>query len=143
MFHFSFHSDGVSKLRSETGQDPIIGSLPVCTTAQFTGTAPTYKTGDVVDIQLTGANDTKIEVSGLTNVTAAGVLPSPSEPDTRFINSRGGEYFFVPSISTLKAGLALWFLRNRNGKTPPAFRNWHTDGPLTGMSCLLIQTTVA
>lgn len=92
-----------SNLRFKPGQDPIIGSLPMCTTAQFTGTAPSYKTGDVVDIQLTGVNDTKIEVSGLVNVTAAGTLPSPSEPDTRFINSRGGEYFFVPSISTLKS----------------------------------------
>jgi hypothetical protein len=90
-----------------SGQDPIIGGPPPIGSpgaprgAKFE-TAASYANGDQVDLRLTGADGNNIEVSGFAKVTANGAAPPPGDPNPYFVTSRGGEYFFVPSVSTLK-----------------------------------------
>lgn len=92
-----------SLVPQKKGQDPILGSPPVYTPAQIQGTSPSVKSGDRVDLQLTGKDGTTFEVSGFAKVTPKGAAPPPGEPNPFFVTSRGGEYFFVPSVSTLKS----------------------------------------
>lgn len=73
------------------------------TQAEFDGTAPSLQSGDEVNLQLTGANGTTVELSGFAKVATTGAAPPPGEPNPFFVTSRGGEYFFVPSVSTLKS----------------------------------------
>jgi hypothetical protein len=101
---FKLCSDETSYLL--LGQDPIIGGPPAQgssnqpTPAKFLGQI-TLTNGDQVDLRLVGANDRNIAVSGFAKVTDQGAQPPPGEPNPFFVTSRGGEYFFVPSISTL------------------------------------------
>lgn len=102
-------SDVTTRIRDFlSGQDPIIGGPPpegspgVPRQAQYIGGAPTLTSGDQVDIRLTGGDGSNIAVSGFTKVTVPGTEPPPGEPNPFFVTSRGGEYFFVPSVSTLK-----------------------------------------
>ena len=91
-----------------SGQDPIIGGPPPRGSpaeprgAKFDDAAASYANGDQVDLRLTGADGNNIEVSGFAKVSDKGALPPPGEPNPYFVTSRGGEYFFVPSISALK-----------------------------------------
>lgn len=43
-----------------------------------------------------------ISVVGFANVSKQGAVDPPGVPQGFFVTSRGGEYFFVPSIKTLK-----------------------------------------
>jgi len=92
-----------------SGQDPIIGGPPpekspgVPKQAQFVGPAASYSDGDQVDIRLVGGDGKNIEVTGFAKVRPTGAAPPPGEPNPFFVTSRGGEYFFVPSVSTLKS----------------------------------------
>ncbi|KAG1808030.1 uncharacterized protein BJ212DRAFT_717510 [Suillus subaureus] len=85
------------------GQDPVLGSPPAYTTAEIKGKSPSVKSGDKINLQLAGADGATFEVSGFARVTPKGAAPPPSEPNPFFVTSRGGEYFFVPSVSTLKS----------------------------------------
>jgi hypothetical protein len=60
------------------------------------------KPGDAITVFIQGKNEEQLEVSGFALPSYPGVQPPPGVPQEFFINSRGGEYFFVPSISTLK-----------------------------------------
>ncbi|KAG1840181.1 hypothetical protein DFJ58DRAFT_667317 [Suillus subalutaceus] len=92
-----------SLVPQKKGQDPVIGSPPVYTPAQLEGPSPLVNSGDKVDLQLAGADGATFEVCGFAKVTPEGVIPPPGEPNPFFIAARGGEYFFVPSVSTLKS----------------------------------------
>ncbi|KAG1860920.1 hypothetical protein F4604DRAFT_1588240 [Suillus subluteus] len=92
-----------SLVPQKKGQDPVIGSPPVYTLAQLEGASPPVNSGDKVDLQLAGADGATFEVCGFAKVTPEGVIPPPGEPNPFFIAARGGEYFFVPSVSTLKS----------------------------------------
>ena len=52
----------------------------------------------------------KISVTGFAGVKAAGAVDPPGVPQEFFVTSHGGEYFFVPPISTLK----MWAAGARN-----------------------------
>ncbi|KAG1849193.1 hypothetical protein F4604DRAFT_94485 [Suillus subluteus] len=92
-----------SLVPQKKGQDPVLGSPPVYTPAQIEGTSPSVQSGDRVNLQLTGGDGTTFQVSGFAEVTVKGAAPPPGEPNPFFVTSRGGEYFFVPSVSTLKS----------------------------------------
>ncbi|KAI3611319.1 hypothetical protein WG66_002137 [Moniliophthora roreri] len=79
------------------GQDPIIGGpKPVSGT---TGTTDLSKEGEVT-LQLINNNDEKYEVAGI----AKKVVQSATSFEQKFfVTSRGGDYYFVPSISTVKS----------------------------------------
>jgi len=65
----------------------------------------TYGDADIpgegkVTLGLVSKNSTKYEVTGFAKAVDTSVTAYTQD---FFVNSRGGEYFFVPSISTLKA----------------------------------------
>jgi hypothetical protein len=70
--------------------------------AKSVETAASYANGDQVDLRLTGVDGNNIEVSDFAKVRANGAAPPPGDPIPFFVVARGGEYFFVPSVSTLK-----------------------------------------
>ncbi|KAK7463479.1 hypothetical protein VKT23_006828 [Stygiomarasmius scandens] len=79
------------------GQDPIIGGpKPVTGT---TGTTDISQDGEVT-LNLVNKNGEKYEVAGV----AKKVVQSATSFDQKFfVTSRGGDYYFVPSISTVKS----------------------------------------
>jgi len=88
------------------GQDPILGSNPPTGSAGQQRPAKleqsySYNTGDQVDILLTDDKNNQYEVSGFLKVNTPGAQPPPGADNPFFVTSKGGEYFFVPSISTL------------------------------------------
>lgn len=101
-----------SLVPTKHGQDPIIGGPPPDGSSRAPRRAnlidgpPNYSDGDQVDLRLTNRAGSSIDISGFAKVTAQGAQPPPGEPNPYFVTSRGGEYFFVPSISTLKSWAA-------------------------------------
>ncbi|ESK95378.1 hypothetical protein Moror_3816 [Moniliophthora roreri MCA 2997] len=79
------------------GQDPILGGpKPVTGT---TGTTDITKDGEVI-LDLVNNSGEKYEVAGI----AKKVVPSATSYVQKFfVTSRGGDYYFVPSISTVKS----------------------------------------
>ena len=112
------------------GQDPLIGSLPsnkssavVNEVAFVRAPRVAPKSGDKVNLVMNLNND-RLEVSGFAKVKNQTAADPPGVPQRFFVTSHGGEYFFVPPISTVKA----WALvdRLRVGQTcsraAPTFR---------------------
>ncbi|KAJ6470967.1 hypothetical protein C8R45DRAFT_836782 [Mycena sanguinolenta] len=109
------------------GQDPLIGSLPSnkssaavneVTFVRAPRVAP--KSGDKVNLVMNLNND-RIEVSGFAKVRNRTTADPPGVPQDFFVTSHGGEYFFVPPISTVKA----WAVANTrvgNSRAAPTFR---------------------
>ena len=96
-------------LPSVSGQDPIIGGPPppqsssAYTEVQFVGPpAALPKSGDLVNWQLQSKDGARISVTGFAGVQPSGAADPPGVPQEFFVTSHGGEYFFVPSIRTLK-----------------------------------------
>jgi hypothetical protein len=85
-----------------TGQDPIIGGPPKAVQASAETPIPAVESGDAITVMVQGKDEQQLEVSGFALPSYAGAQPPPGVPQEFFVNSRGGEYFFVPSISTLK-----------------------------------------
>ncbi|QRV97759.1 Dyp-type peroxidase family [Ceratobasidium sp. AG-Ba] len=92
------------------GQDPIIGGPPARDSDQaprevkvVDGYHAKFHDDTHVNLRLVDADGSKVEVSGLAKVTQSGAQPPPGADNPFWVTSRGGEYFFVPSISTLRA----------------------------------------
>ena len=69
----------------------------------YVGTPRTEpQSGDQVNLVL-NHNGSNISISGFARVKKQGAVDPPGVPQQFFVTSRGGEYFFVPPISTLKA----------------------------------------
>lgn len=85
-----------------SGQDPILGAPSEAKVIPLGGTAASFTNGGQVDLKLTGKDGKTIELSGFPKVTVTSAVPPPGEDNPFFVTSRGGEYFFVPSVSTLK-----------------------------------------
>ncbi|KAF8748934.1 hypothetical protein RHS01_10447 [Rhizoctonia solani] len=92
------------------GQDPIIGGPPAKNSSGVERQAdldqePTkpFKDGDQVDIKLQVPGDTlnTYRVNGHVQVKPLTQKAPPGADNPFFVTSRGGEYFFVPSISTI------------------------------------------
>ncbi|KAJ7057445.1 hypothetical protein C8F01DRAFT_1256708 [Mycena amicta] len=91
------------------GQDPIIGGPPAENSSaavsqvaylRTPGVAP--RSGDQVNFTV-DLNDSTVHVTGFAKVKAQGATVPPGVSQDFFVTSHGGEYFFVPSISTLTA----------------------------------------
>ncbi|KDR79158.1 hypothetical protein GALMADRAFT_208622 [Galerina marginata CBS 339.88] len=79
------------------GQDPIIGGPK--TVSGTTGTTDLSSEGEVT-LRLVTSQGDKYEVAGV----AKKVVDSATSYEQKFfVTSRGGEYYFVPSISTVKS----------------------------------------
>ncbi|KAA1475658.1 Dyp-type peroxidase [Dentipellis sp. KUC8613] len=79
------------------GQDPIIGSpQPATIRAHAMGTVPSR--GEVT-VRVKDQYGHSVDVSGFASSTAIGPT---ADPQPFFVKSRGGEYFFVPSVSFVK-----------------------------------------
>ncbi|KIK52441.1 hypothetical protein GYMLUDRAFT_233483 [Collybiopsis luxurians FD-317 M1] len=96
-----------SLVPTHTGQDPIIGGPPAANTPAAVATVEydkppeiEPKTGDLVNLATTSEGNI-IEVSGFAKVRSASAVDPPGVPQEFFVTSRGGEYFFVPPISTV------------------------------------------
>ncbi|KAJ8096311.1 hypothetical protein PM082_011467 [Marasmius tenuissimus] len=94
------------------GQDPIIGGPPPEGSSKeekkaSLDAAPTnqFQDGDEVDIDLKIPGDTLscYTVSGQISVRPLTQAAPPGADNPFFVTSQGGEYFFVPSIPTLKS----------------------------------------
>ncbi|KAG9123940.1 hypothetical protein FRC07_013423 [Ceratobasidium sp. 392] len=81
------------------GQDPIIGYSPPKPIDGGLDATASFNDGDQVEIQFPSA-DKIISVSGFAKVKPPNFKPPP--PEYYFVTSRGGEYFFVPSIQTVE-----------------------------------------
>ncbi|KIK68735.1 hypothetical protein GYMLUDRAFT_68574 [Collybiopsis luxurians FD-317 M1] len=88
------------------GKDTVLGGPPVGPAAvtkinyvEAPKTPPS--SGDPVNL-VTTYNGNNIEVSGFAKVTPSSAVNPPGVPPEFFVTSHGGEYFFVPPISTLK-----------------------------------------
>ncbi|THU91463.1 Dyp-type peroxidase [Dendrothele bispora CBS 962.96] len=81
----------------KTGQDPILGGpKPVTGTS---GTTDIFQEGEVT-LDLINNHNEKYEVAGI----AKKVVESATSFEQKFfVTSRGGDYYFVPSISTVKS----------------------------------------
>ncbi|KAG9123423.1 hypothetical protein FRC07_014957 [Ceratobasidium sp. 392] len=95
-----------SLVPTKHGQDPILGSNPPTGSAGQQRPAKleqtyAYTTGEQVNFLLTDDKNNQYEVSGFIKVNTPGAQPPPGADNPFFVTSRGGEYFFVPSISTL------------------------------------------
>ncbi|KAA1475652.1 Dyp-type peroxidase [Dentipellis sp. KUC8613] len=78
------------------GQDPIIGApAPPPVQAQASGNVPS--TGEVT-VRIKNQAGESVDVAGF--ASRAPVEPTTAQPF--FVTSRGGEYFFVPSVSLVK-----------------------------------------
>ena len=80
-------------------QDPILGSSEQPTDANVLGGFSVLDDGQV-NLCLNRKDGKKFEVTAF--ATVIDTAP-PGEPNLFFVTSRSGEYFFVPSVSTLKA----------------------------------------
>ena len=102
------------------GQDTVIGGPPVpgsasdYTQVQFTSPpAALPKTGQEVNWTLVSEESGEtISVSGFAGVKPTGAQPPPGVPQEFFVTSHGGEYFFVPSIKTLR----MWAKDGKTGR---------------------------
>jgi len=93
----------IYKLVYTTGQDPILGDAPESVHAAAQTRFPQPKPGDAVTVIVSRQGSTTIGgVRLLPSPSYVGEQPPPGIPSGLFVNSRGGEYFFVPSISTLR-----------------------------------------
>ncbi|KAG1769111.1 hypothetical protein EV702DRAFT_1049782 [Suillus placidus] len=95
-----------SLVPQKKGQDPILGSPPAYAEGGINNDPPlVVKAGNRVDLHLTGADGALYEVSGFAKAVTKNVAPPPGADidNPFFVTSRGGEYFFVPSVSTLKS----------------------------------------
>ncbi|OAX40231.1 Dyp-type peroxidase [Rhizopogon vinicolor AM-OR11-026] len=92
----------VSLIPDHHGQDPILGGPPAPVHAAAQTPIPAAQPGDAVTVIVQGQDEQQLEVSGFASPSYAGGQSPPGIPQEFFVNSRGGEYFFVPSISTLK-----------------------------------------
>ena len=80
------------------GQDPITGYVPELPNGEATNVdVPNANTA--VTLAITDKNDAKYTLTGLLEKKVPGVDKYVPQ---FFVTSRGGEYFFVPSLSTLK-----------------------------------------
>ena len=61
------------------------------------------KDGEQINLSLTTSDGLRISVSGIAQVRPTSAADPPGVPNPFFVTSHGGEYFFVPPISTLKA----------------------------------------
>ncbi|KAH7884493.1 hypothetical protein F5I97DRAFT_1811771 [Phlebopus sp. FC_14] len=85
------------------GQDPILGGPPHPLSDPISiKEKRDVESGDQVDLVFTNTKGDNLEVKGFATVARHGAQPPPGVPQQFFVNSRGGEYFFVPSISTLQ-----------------------------------------
>ena len=98
----SIYEGTFDEILFSTGQDPIIGGPPYPVQASSTIQLPDLDPGDAVTVVVESGNAQELEVSGFVLPSYGGAQPPPGVPQEFFINSRGGEYFFVPSISTLE-----------------------------------------
>ena len=80
----------------EIGQDPIIGGPPKTVAGTTTDLT---KDGDVT-LKLINTNNEKYVVTGVAKKEERGASAFEQK---FFTTSRGGEYYFVPSISTVKS----------------------------------------
>ncbi|KAG0708650.1 hypothetical protein DFH29DRAFT_426704 [Suillus ampliporus] len=92
-----------SLIPTHHGQDPLLGGPPKPIQTSTPVQTPQVTPGKAVTVVIEGRNQAGLEVSGFAIPSYKGVQPPPGIPQEFFINSRGGEYFFVPSISTLKS----------------------------------------
>jgi Dyp-type peroxidase family len=98
------YSPTVSLIPEVHGQDPILGGPPHPLSDPITidKTQP-VESGDQVHLTILNAQGDRLDVQGFASLARHGVQPPPGVPQQFFVNSRGGEYFFVPSIETVKA----------------------------------------
>ncbi|OBZ73081.1 Dye-decolorizing peroxidase msp1 [Grifola frondosa] len=87
------HTDLIPKYQ---GQDPIIGGPPKIYTATPDQGGDVAESGKVT-VQVTNGDGTLVEVTGFSSVVQKSVTSMDPYP----VTSRGGEFFFVPSLSTL------------------------------------------
>ncbi|KAG8769979.1 hypothetical protein FRC12_004593 [Ceratobasidium sp. 428] len=83
------------------GQDPIIGYSPEApSNGALLHEATSFNNGDQVEIQFQ-SDEKYLSVSGFVKAKPRDFVRPPAEK--YFVTSRGGEYFFMPSIPTLEA----------------------------------------
>lgn len=87
---------GVADKCFRTGQDPIIGGPQPET--QASGQTEIEKEG-LVTLKVINTSGKKFTVSGIAKKDQTSLNPIPEK---FFVTSRGGEYYFVPSIQTVK-----------------------------------------
>ena len=91
-------------IKKKLGQDPIIGG-PKPVTAVETQVMPNdanhkdVSQDGEVSLELTNKKGEKYAVDGI----AKKIVPPSSFVQEFFVTSRGGEYYFVPSIDTVKS----------------------------------------
>ncbi|KAK2462141.1 hypothetical protein APHAL10511_005839 [Amanita phalloides] len=90
------------------GQDPVLGSPEKKKQVQVVGDYQQFQAGERVNFVVSPRRgdplvSQDVEVSGFAQVTDLNQEPQPGDNNPFFVTSRGGEYFFVPSISTLQS----------------------------------------
>ena len=60
------------------------------------------KDGEQINLSLMTSDGLRISVSGIAQVRPISAADPPGVPNPFFVTSHGGEYFFVPSVSTIK-----------------------------------------
>lgn len=83
----------------QTGQDPITGGPPTNVPSPLT-IDNTIQNNKLVVLEVTDKSNTKYEITGFAQQKVDSL--DAFEPGPYPVNSRGGEYFFMPSISALK-----------------------------------------
>ncbi|OBZ77251.1 Dye-decolorizing peroxidase msp1 [Grifola frondosa] len=86
-----------SLVPTKQGQDPILGGPPKVVSATSVGSSDVQP--GRVTLQFSNGNGQNVQVDGFAapvNTSATG------QPQRYFVTSRGGEYFFVPSLPTLR-----------------------------------------
>lgn len=80
----------------------VAGQVPGVDVKYVSNPRVPLQNGDQVNLVLDTANGDEIIVSGVAKVRSKGAVDPPGYPQEFFVTSRGGEWFFVPPISTLK-----------------------------------------